>query len=64
LLGGWFGLILSSSIEFAWTFGFSARALALKCSARAFHLGFGYSESRYMQMVWRLFTSFPKPAVN
>jgi hypothetical protein len=41
LLGGGFGLILSSPIEFAWTFGFSARALALECSARAFHLGSG-----------------------
>jgi hypothetical protein len=41
LLGGCFGLILSSPIEFAWTFGFSARALALECSACAFHLGSG-----------------------
>jgi hypothetical protein len=41
LLGGGFGLILSSPIEFTWTFSFSARALAIGCSARAFHLGSG-----------------------
>jgi hypothetical protein len=41
LLGGCLGLILSIPIEFTWTFSFSARALAIECSARAFHLGSG-----------------------
>jgi hypothetical protein len=41
LLGGCLGLILSIPIEFTWTFSFSARALAIECSAHAFHLGSG-----------------------